>query len=144
MSAAPTVLLAGDHTSCCSTGVKHTGTPLGELRNLPGLDCTVYISYPPDKSTTRVLLFYPDVYGPRYLNNQLLMDYFAKQGFLVVSPDYFHGEQLEELQKKEDVDVAKWAYPFRAPAYELVEARFIPAVKRAFSTHAFFCLSTRA
>lgn len=66
----------GEH---CVTGVRHSGDPVGEVKEIGGLD--TYVSLPPQGLTVKgVLLFYADVYGPLYINNKLLQDYFASQG----------------------------------------------------------------
>ena len=73
--------LAGSPSSCCWTGFKHTGTPEGRVEPLGGLD--TYIAEPPAGAAgphNRVLLFLSDVFGPFFINNKLLQDYFASSG----------------------------------------------------------------
>lgn len=55
------------------------------------------------------------------------------EGYLVVSPDYFEGEQLEVLQKEEGFEFPAWATKKRGIANTIVE-KFIPAVKEKFGT----------
>lgn len=66
-------------SDCCASGFKHTGTPSGKTISIA--DVETYVSEPknagPDK---KVVLFFSDVYGPLFLNNQLVMDYYADQG----------------------------------------------------------------
>lgn len=78
-------LLAGAPGDCCFTGVKHSGTPVGKTTSFA--DIPTYISAPSIESQSatgtapkKVVLFFSDVYGPFYLNGQLVQDYFASQG----------------------------------------------------------------
>ena len=73
--------LAQPPSGCCLQGVKHSGDPAGKLIKLDDIDC--YVSYPSGKEDSKfkkIVLFYPDVFGPRYINNKLLMDCFAENG----------------------------------------------------------------
>jgi len=121
--------LANPSTDHCFEAVKHQGTAKGVTEEIGGATC--YVSYPPDKATNKILLFYCDVFGPWYLNNQLIMDFFAEKGYLVVAPDYFQGDKLEELNKVPDFDRKKWidGHLERAPA--IVE-KFIAAMKEKY------------
>jgi len=114
----------------CAEAVKHTGTAKGELIDLNGL--TTYVTYPPDKATDKIILYYCDVFGPRFINNQLVMDFFAEHGYLVLSPDYFYGDQLEELRQQPGFDMGAWAGKYRSNAPKVVEETFLPAVKEKF------------
>lgn len=75
---------------CCTEGVKHSGTALGEFIKIE--DFGTYITG--DKSATKVIIIYPDVFGPQYLNVQLVADSFAASGYFVVVPDLFKGDPL--------------------------------------------------
>ncbi|CAI7576197.1 unnamed protein product [Penicillium manginii] len=77
--------------ACCASGFKHEGTPLGETKNVDGID--TYITYPKDKSTDKAVLFLTDIFGI-FPNAQLLADEFANNGFLTVIPDLFQGDQI--------------------------------------------------
>lgn len=70
--------LAGPNTSACLDAVKHSGAPVGSKTTIG--DIEAYISYPPTKSTDLIIFFFCDVFGPWYVNNQLLMDFFAQAG----------------------------------------------------------------
>ena len=66
----------GEH---CVTGVKHVGDPRGSVEKINGID--TYVAIPPTGTKTKgVILFYADVFGPLYVNNMLIQDYFAEQG----------------------------------------------------------------
>lgn len=72
-------ILASAPAACCFTGVKHTGTPIGRIDDLGGMQ--TYISEPPSSvATQKVILFLADIWGPLFVNNQLLQDYFASCG----------------------------------------------------------------
>lgn len=77
--------LAGAPGDCCFTGVKHTGTAAGKSITIAGVP--TYISEPEgqrsDEGPKKVILFFSDIYGPFYLNGQLLQDYFAGNGMCV-------------------------------------------------------------
>lgn len=74
-------VLAGPITEHCIEGAKYAGEPVGT--NVTIADVPTYLSEPttpPSDDTTKVLLFFSDVYSPFYVNNQLLQDYFASEG----------------------------------------------------------------
>ncbi|KAG2354494.1 hypothetical protein BDR07DRAFT_1474372 [Suillus spraguei] len=77
----------------CIQGVRHEGNPAGKLETIAGVNCyiaTPTVDYPKDK----VILFLPDVFGIELINNKLLADDFAKNGFKVVAIDYLNGDSL--------------------------------------------------
>ena len=154
--------LAGPPTSCCWTGInlKHTGTPKGRVEPLGGLD--TYIAEPPSAaagSHKKVLLFLADIWGPLFINNKLLQDYFASSGasrlsslgnvwrvltwgwlgFTVVGPDYFFGVSVQDLP--EDYDKLAFAYESLAKAVEAFP-KWFDAVKAKYGekTHCSFSL----
>ena len=135
------ITLAGPPNACCWTGIKHTGTPEGRIEPLGGLD--TYVSEPPANTESRphkkVLLFLADAYGPLFINNRLLQDYFASQamyilcgwyacykpslmrvetpGFIVLGPDYFFGVPVQNLPP--DRDKVAWSLEALAAAVEV-------------------------
>jgi hypothetical protein len=146
--------LAGPPSSCCWTGFKHTGTPEGRVEPLGGLD--TYIAETPAAAAgphKKVLLFFSDVYGPFFINNKLLQDYFASSGasclsssgnvgwvlrwgvgFLVLGPDYFLG--VSALDLPEGRDKAEWVSELLVKAVE-VFPKWLDAVKATYgeNTH---------
>ena len=90
-------VLAGPPGDCCLKGVKHFGNPSGEIITIAGIQ--TYISKPPpppakleDGSSSeqledkkKIILFLADVYGPFFINAQLLQDYYASQGLFTIS-----------------------------------------------------------
>jgi len=123
--------LAKHTDACCAQAVKHEGTAHGSFVNLAGVE--TYVAYPADKSLDRVILFYCDVFGPKFLNNQLLCDWFAEQGYTVLAPDCFAGAELEKLLATPGFDLYAWIGPFRESAPKLIEGTWLPAVKAQFS-----------
>ncbi|KAG5637607.1 hypothetical protein H0H81_003999 [Sphagnurus paluster] len=82
MSTSP--VLAGAPGDCCFKGVKHTGTAVGRSIEIAGVP--TYVSEPPSQpidTPRKIILFLSDVFGPFFLNNQLIQDYFAEheEGF---------------------------------------------------------------
>jgi hypothetical protein len=67
-------------SEACYTTVQHEGTPSGETITVAGVETYKTGS----TSSNKVILFFTDVYGPFYVNNQLLMDYFASNGSLYI------------------------------------------------------------
>lgn len=78
--------------SCCVGGSIHNGNTTGEERELYGLN--VYVSSPANNVTPKaVIVFIPDAFGWKFINNRLLADKYAKKGqFLVLLPDFMNGE----------------------------------------------------
>ncbi|RXW19843.1 hypothetical protein EST38_g6005 [Candolleomyces aberdarensis] len=71
-----------------------------------------YVSIPPggEYAKDTVILFLADLFGPQFINAQLLVDGFAKNGYKVVAPDYFNGDPAPEdaLNPGVNFDVMKW------------------------------------
>lgn len=73
--------ITGNIGECCVKEIRHTGTATGTVVTIAGLQS--YIAYPPDEATeshSKILIYFPDVFGPMWINSQLIMDWFAKQG----------------------------------------------------------------
>ncbi|KAF6741571.1 dienelactone hydrolase family-domain-containing protein [Ephemerocybe angulata] len=101
-SPASSPALAGPLTPDCAKGSRHIGTPTG--RNVSFAGVPTYLSEPPfqqskskpDSTATKVILFFSDAFGPFYINNQLVQDYYAAQGYHVLGPDYFFGDAITQ------------------------------------------------
>ncbi|KZT63926.1 alpha/beta-hydrolase [Daedalea quercina L-15889] len=79
---------------CCIKTVEHSGTARGTVEKIAGVD--TYVSRPEELGEKRrVILFFADVYGPFFLNSQLIMDYWASNGYLVLALDYFEGDPVQ-------------------------------------------------
>ncbi|KAF2163250.1 hypothetical protein M409DRAFT_57547 [Zasmidium cellare ATCC 36951] len=90
---------------CCTIGVKHEGTPTGELKNIG--DVSTYFAYPESKDTSTAILILTDVIGHKFENAQLIADQFAANGYYVVMPDLFEGDPIP-LNRPADFDIMKW------------------------------------
>ncbi|THV04734.1 alpha/beta-hydrolase [Dendrothele bispora CBS 962.96] len=77
----------------CVKGVRHEGTPSGQFKKIKDVNC--YVASPEgDYAKDKVLLFLPDAFGMQFVNNQLLVDDFAINGFKTVMIDYFNGDPV--------------------------------------------------
>ncbi|PRP79638.1 hypothetical protein PROFUN_10538 [Planoprotostelium fungivorum] len=94
-------------------------------------DIDTYVTKNASNNASRILLFYTDVYGIHFLNNKILMDYFASKGFLVLAPDFFSGEKLQELQDQPDFDRTKWIPRHFGNVQKVLDA-WVPAAKSQF------------
>ncbi|EED79645.1 predicted protein [Postia placenta Mad-698-R] len=84
---------------CCIKTVEHTGTARGVTETIA--EVKTYISNPPALDEKRnIIIFFADVYGPFFLNSQLIMDYWASHGYLVLAPDYFEGDPVQNHLSK--------------------------------------------
>lgn len=72
--------LADAPGECCSTKtIEHIGNAQGSIETIAGID--TYISRPATLGECRnIILFFADVFGPFFLNSQLIMDYWASHG----------------------------------------------------------------
>ena len=114
---------------CCTTGIKHEGTPKGTIEKIENsqlslsLPFTFYFSsgkyswiFPvptyfarPASPNGNAILIFSDVFGPVYQNIQLMADDFAAQGYLTVVPDLFNGDPLSpEPFYSGKVDLPEW------------------------------------
>ncbi|KJA13717.1 hypothetical protein HYPSUDRAFT_49672 [Hypholoma sublateritium FD-334 SS-4] len=93
----------------CVKGVTHEGTPQGKWEEIGGVKtyvATPTVDYPKDKA----ILFLPDVFGPQLINNQLLADDFAANGFKTYVPDYLNGDPIppDALNPGQTFDIMQW------------------------------------
>ncbi|KAJ8487747.1 hypothetical protein ONZ45_g14220 [Pleurotus djamor] len=98
------------HCEDCFKGVKHDGTPEGEWTKIGGIDA--YASTPKDADypKDKVILFLTDIFGPQLINNQLLSDAFARNGFKTVVPDLFEGDPVPiEVMSGQPWNREEWA-----------------------------------
>ncbi|EIW79006.1 dienelactone hydrolase endo-1,3,1,4-beta-D-glucanase [Coniophora puteana RWD-64-598 SS2] len=77
----------------CVQGIRHEGTPEGKFEAINGVRC--YVATPSnDFAADRVLIYVVDLFGVDLINGQLLADDFARNGFKVVMPDLFEGDNV--------------------------------------------------
>ncbi|KAI0352209.1 alpha/beta-hydrolase [Trametes cingulata] len=78
------------------------------------------------------MLFFSDVYGARYTNSQLVMDYWADNGYVVLGLDYFEGDSKALLNLDDGTfDYPGWIARKQARAAVLVPP-WIAAVRARF------------
>ncbi|KAH8118720.1 alpha/beta-hydrolase [Phellopilus nigrolimitatus] len=126
------VLAQAPGDDCCK-GVKHSGEPKGTIEKIAGLD--TYIATPSylaaGQPAKGVILFYADVFGPLFINNELIQDYFAEQGFIVAGIDYFLGDPIQNHIDEDGFDRKAWISKSRAQAREH-EPKWYEAIKKRF------------
>ena len=77
----------------CFKTVAHSGTPVGHTETIAGVP--TYVSEPPGPAQNKILLFFADVFGPFYINSQLVQDWFASNG---THPPCMHPTVLTRTQ----------------------------------------------
>ena len=86
-----------------------------------------------------IVIFFSDVFGIHYINNQLLVDYYASNGFLVVGPDYFWGDKLELRMKKDPTFVPpnpkfdEWTDIYQERSFKVLP-QWLDAVRQKYGT----------
>ncbi|KAJ7666972.1 dienelactone hydrolase [Mycena polygramma] len=132
-------IIAHPHCEDCFTGLKHSGDAVG--KTVTFADVPTYVSEPPASVSRdgpkKIVLFFSDVFGPFYVNNQLLQDYFASQGFFVFGIDYFLGDPIH-VHTEEGFDRDAWAIQARAQAEE-VTPKWLEAVRKQYGTDSKYC-----
>lgn len=137
----------------CFKTVPHTGTPLGRTELIAGVP--TYIAEPNPATTVvgqttaqrKILLYFSDVFGPFYLNSQLLQDWYASNGdcisliqstlftwmlgYIVLGIDYFLGERFETLMKQPGFVRETWRNKGVAQAREHTP-KWVEAVKQRY------------
>ncbi|KAG6840326.1 hypothetical protein C0991_007439 [Blastosporella zonata] len=129
-------VLASPPGDCCFKGVKHAGTPVGKSIEIAGVP--TYISEPPSPSANEpknIILYLSDVFGPFFLNNQLIQDYFAGHGFLVLGIDYFFGDAIHLHLEEEGFDRVAWITNAREKSHEAFP-KWLEAVRSTYGADA--------
>ncbi|KAI0703746.1 alpha/beta-hydrolase [Cytidiella melzeri] len=84
---------APEHCDDCFKGVIHEGEAQGQSIQIGGVDC--YVATPTgDYPKEKVVLFLTDIFGIPLINNRLLADSFARDGFKTIIPDILNGDPL--------------------------------------------------
>ncbi|KAJ5606463.1 hypothetical protein N7510_009244 [Penicillium lagena] len=94
--------------ACCATGFKHDGTPVGEVKNIDGVE--TYIVSPKDnKKPEKAVIFITDIFGLALTNAKLVADEFANNGYLTVIPDLFNGDPISPADMDSGkADIPNW------------------------------------
>ncbi|KAL1746900.1 dienelactone hydrolase [Schizophyllum fasciatum] len=93
----------------CVRGVRWEGTPAGKIETINGVEAYVATpeqDYPKDK----VLLLLTDIFGVPLVNNKLLADDYAANGFKTVIPDFLNGDAApaDAMSPGSNWDIQKW------------------------------------
>jgi len=137
MTSTESPVLAGSPGDCCVRGVKHFGEPVGKTTTIAGVQ--TYISEPLTKAVSssqdkkKIILYLADVYGPFYINAQLLQDYYASCGFIVLGIDYFFGDPIHFHNDEPGFDRQAWFVKSRAKANEAFP-EWIEEVRKIYGT----------
>jgi len=88
-------------SECCLSGKVQSGTPVGRVEEIAGLQ--TYVSEPENGSKAKTVIFLVDIFGWEFTNVRLLADQYAKAGFYTYVPDVHQGDSLpiEFLQNVE-------------------------------------------
>ncbi|MCJ1419336.1 hypothetical protein MMC32_005690 [Xylographa parallela] len=80
-------------SSCCVSGQIHTGTPIGRVETIGGIQ--TYVAEPSSGSKAKTVIFLVDIFGWELPNVRLLADQYAKTGgFYCYVPDVHDGDSL--------------------------------------------------
>ncbi|KAF2468294.1 alpha/beta-hydrolase [Lindgomyces ingoldianus] len=80
-------------SSCPGLTVSHDGEPVGEFKNVSGIQ--VYHSYAKgNPNNSNAILYVTDIYGVPLLQNKLLADSIARANYNVIMPDLFNGDAV--------------------------------------------------
>jgi hypothetical protein len=71
-------VLAAPPGDCCLKAVLHEGEPAGHAETV--FNINTYITGSKETGARRILLYFADVWGPFFVNGQLVADYFASRG----------------------------------------------------------------
>jgi len=123
-------VLAHPLGDACFQTVQHTGTAIGKTEQVGGMP--TYVTGANLTDPKAVVLFFSDVFGPFYINNQLLMDYYASQDFTVLGIDYFLGDPVTEARLKDkNFDRNTWRPGVEKIAEERIP-EWIEAIKQRY------------
>ncbi|KAH6906039.1 Alpha/Beta hydrolase protein [Coprinopsis sp. MPI-PUGE-AT-0042] len=125
-------VLAGPIDKHCVEGAKYEGTATGKNTTIAGVPTYVAKPSVPGKNK-RVILFFPDVYGPFYENNFLLQDHFASKGYHVLGIDYFLGDPLGNHSNEPGFNMTAWITKSRTQAREVLP-KWIDAVRGEYGS----------
>lgn len=89
--------------SCCATGFKHEGTASGSLSTVGGLPT---YSVGQEYGWDNVIVIFTDIFGYKFINNQLMADQLSRSGKVqVLIPDILEGDAVEDFGS---VDLQAW------------------------------------
>ncbi|KAI0339413.1 alpha/beta-hydrolase [Trametopsis cervina] len=116
------------HCDDCFKGVRHEGEPEGQSVQIGGVDC--YVSTPTgDYPKDKVILFLTDVFGIPLINNKLLADDFARNGFKTVIPDILNGDPIVNFGDP-SFDINAWIAKHGPESWISVVDKVVEALKQ--------------
>ncbi|TFK91184.1 alpha/beta-hydrolase [Polyporus arcularius HHB13444] len=131
--------LAGAPGDCCRKTVQHDGEARGKVETIAGVE--TYVARPADGSNKKVILFFADVYGALYINAELIMDYWADNGYLVLGLDYFEGDSMQKHPDRDQFDFPGWVKAKQERAAVLIPP-WVEAIKKDYGGEEtqYFCV----
>ncbi|KAI0701266.1 alpha/beta-hydrolase [Cerioporus squamosus] len=124
--------LAGPPGDCCRKTVQHDGEARGNVETIAGVE--TYVARPADGSTKKIILFFADVYGPIYINAELIIDYWADNGYLVLGLDYFEGDSMQKHPNRDEFDFQGWVKAKQERAVTLIPP-WVETIKKDFGAY---------
>jgi dienelactone hydrolase len=83
----------------------------------------IYHSYPPNynaNTSSPALLHITDIFGLPLLENRLLADSFAANGWLVLLPDLFAGDAISVEEQEAGLNLTEWFTLHPTPAIDAI------------------------
>ncbi|KAJ8503367.1 hypothetical protein ONZ45_g10926 [Pleurotus djamor] len=117
-------------------GVKHDGVFEGQLTDIGGIKC--YVSTPKsDFASTKAILFLSDGFGITLINNQLIIDDFARNGFKTIAPDILFGDPVPEdfMSGKREFSFPAWLLKHTNEVTRSIIDKVLLALKDEGITH---------
>ncbi|TFY64644.1 hypothetical protein EVJ58_g2495 [Rhodofomes roseus] len=107
---------------------------IGRTEQIASVEC--YIAEPlGEGSQEKAILFLTDAYGHKFVNNQLLADDFARNGYHVIVPDLFQNDAVPSFVppdasiSKEEFDVAAWVERHPPEIVQGIVAQVVTALR---------------
>ncbi|KAL1617580.1 vacuolar protein sorting-associated protein 45 [Neofusicoccum ribis] len=88
-----------------------------------------YVTYPEDKSTHHAVLFLTDGFGHEFINNRLVADQLAANGYFVVMPDLFDGDAVPADTRPADFDLQGWLAKHQTPVVDPIVASVLKGMR---------------
>lgn len=120
--------------NCCIEGVLHTGETHGHFETFEGVN--LYVTG--DPKSEKLLFFCSDIWGIQAKNAQIMADNFAKQGYIVVAPDFFFDDPYigESPSPESPTDrLWDWLKPHMPDAKFDFAHKVLDHAKQKFSHH---------